>query len=223
VPTSASAGAIPFTNAMSGQKTFFGGASMKSDVACTLLMYDRIFAVAKTMASTTAEAVTGVPTRYTSTTPLAEDYAAGNFLLPEIGTTLAAQSHNWTVCQYTNQAGTTGQSLPSFVGINGAAANTSDLTPTQQWFAPLAAGDTGIKALTQMQCDASIATGAIDFVIGHPIAWVPCYLANITSIVDGVVGPFNFARVFDDACLSFLVPASGSAVTVIGNVTLVQG
>ena len=54
------------------------------------------------MNSTATEAVTGVPTRYQSTTASAEDY------IPEITSAssswrhraLAATAHNWTTCTY---------------------------------------------------------------------------------------------------------------------------
>ena len=182
---------------------FIGGGVTASVVNNTLLLYDRIFDVAKTMNATTTEAVTGVPTRYQSTTPTAADYAGGNFLFVEVGgTALAATAHNWTVCTYTNQAGS-GATLPSLTGNSGAIVDRLD-HPAGQWFAPLATGDTGVKALTQMQCNALVATGAVNFVIGHPIAMLPCPVANMICQMDGIGSAFNLVRIFDDACLSFL-------------------
>ena len=225
VPNDASVGAFPFGNPTNPDTQHLvrwdGTASV---VANTLLLYDRIFAVLKAMASTATQAVTGVPTRYQSTTPGAVDSAEGNFLFVECGTALAATAHNWTVCLYTDQSGNAGATLPSLVGNSANIANRLD-HPVSQWFAPLAAGDSGIKALTQMQCSASVATGTIDFVIGHPLAFMPHPVANQMWVLDGINSAFNLTRIFDDACLAFLEitkPATG-ACTYSGLVQTVAG
>jgi hypothetical protein len=225
-PTDATTGAIPFQNPGTGGDTTHvtTGFSLATVAANTLLLYDRIFGVAKTMNSTATEAVTGLPSRYQSTTGGAVDSAEGNFLFIEVGTALAATAHNWTVCQYTDQGGTTAVTLPSVTGNASAIINRLDM-PAGSWFCPLAAGDTGIKALTQMQCSAAVATGAIDFVIGHPIAWMPCPVANMVCVMDGINSAFNLARIFDDAALALLEvckPAT-TATTYNGAVTLVAG
>lgn len=203
-PTSATTGAHPYANPTSGDTLHFVGGQVLASAINTLLLYDRIFQVNKTMNSTATEAVTGVPTRYQSTTAGSADSAEGNFLFVEVGgTALAATAHNWTVCQYTDQGGTTGVSLPSLAGNSAGIVRRLD-HPVGQWFAPLATGDTGIKALTQMQCSAAVATGVINFVIGHPIAWMPAPIANIACLVDGINTAFNLVRVFDSAALAFL-------------------
>jgi len=117
-PTDLTTGAFPFDNPSSPDtQHFVSGYPLASVAGNTLLLYDRIFQVNKTMNSTGTEAVTGVPTRYQSTTPGAEDYAGGNFLFVEIGgTALAATAHNWTACLYTDQDGNTGAALPSLTG-----------------------------------------------------------------------------------------------------------
>lgn len=223
-PSSATTGALPFNNPSGGDTTHFTtGNVVPSSGANTLLMYDRIFAVAKTMSSAATEAVTGVPTRYQNTTAGTADSAEGNFLFVEIGTALGATAHNWTVCQYTDQSGTTAVSLPSLTGNSSGIVNRLD-HPTGQWFAPLATGDTGIKALTQMQCSASV-TGAVDFVIGHPIAWMPCPISSTLFVVDGINSAFSLTRIFDSACLAFLEVMKGAttATTYTGGVTIVSG
>lgn len=225
VPTSATTGAFAFDNPTGGDTQHFVlGSPVASVAGNTLLLYDRIFAVAKTMNSTATEAVTGVPTRYQSTTAGAADSAEGNFLFVEVGSALAGTAHNWTTCQYTDQGGTTAVNLPSLTGAASAIANRLD-HPTSQWFAPLASGDRGIKALTQMQCSAAVATGTVDFVIGHPLAWMPCPIANMICFADGVSTAFNLVRIFDDACMAFLEttkPTTG-ATTYTGTFTTVRG
>lgn len=189
----------------------------------TLLMYDRIFDVAKTMSSTGTESVTGVPTRYQSSTATAQDYAGGNFLFVEVQTNLGATGHNWTVCQYRDEAGNDAQTLPSLTGNASATAQRLD-HPIGQWFAPLAAGDIGVMDLHQMQCSASV-TGAINFVIGHPLVWIPCPVTNLLCTVDHINTAFNLVRVYDTAALAWLEvnkPAS-TATSYTGSVTLIHG
>lgn len=225
IPTNATAGAAVFSNPVTGGDTthVISTVSSASVVANSLLMYDRIFDVAKTMNSTATEAVTGVPTRYQNTTLTAPDSIAGNFLFVECTTVLPATAHNWTVCTYLDQANAA-STLPSLVGNSANVVNRLD-HPVGQWFAPLEAGDRGVKALTQMQCSALVATGTINFVIGHPLAWMVHPVANQITIIDGINTAFNLTRVFDNACLAFLQPiqASATATTFTGQITLASG
>lgn len=225
VPTSGSTGALPFNNPTGTDTTHFLGGMPIATAINTLLLYDRLFSVTKTMNSTSTEAVTGVPTRYQSTTPGAQDSAEGNFLIIECRSVLPATGHNWTTCTYTDQSGNTGATLPSVAGNASNIVNRLD-QPVGQWFCPLASGDSGIKNLTQMQCSAAVATGAIDFTIGSPIGWLPCPVANMGFWSDGVASMFDgLTRVFDSACLALLevMKPATTATTYSGYLTLGQG
>lgn len=196
-------GGALFANPASGTLHLTGADFAASVINNTLLVYDRIFGVAKTMASTATEAVTGVPTRYQSTTATDQNYIGDNFGFVEVGlTALAATAHNWTTCTYTDQ-GNAASTLPSLTGNASAIVHRLD-HPAQQWFAPLAAGDIGIKAWTQMQCSASVATGLINFVIGHPIGWMSFPVINSVLPFDWLTNRDQGPRVFDDAYLTFL-------------------
>jgi hypothetical protein len=212
VPTDATTGSWLFDNPPSGNSQHFVSAFPLATVSGnTLLLYDRLFSVTKTMNSTATEAVTGVPTRYQGNTIGAQDYAGGNFLMIECRTVLPATAHNWTVCTYTDQDGNAGATLPSVTGNSANIVNRLD-QPAATWFCPLAAGDTGIDNLTQMQCSALVASGNIDFTIGHPLAWISCPLVNTLFPTDGINSAFNLTRIFDDACMAFL-EVSKSATT----------
>lgn len=206
-PTQATTGAFRNLDAVASDTRHFVWGGVSSSVSLnTLLLYDRIFGVAKTMNSTATESVTGVPTRYQSSVATAADYAGGNFIFVEVGATvLAATAHNWTVCLYRNQDGTDAQTMPSLTGRSAAAVRTFDhAVANQQWFAPLAVGDTGAMDLNQMQCSALVATGLIDFVIGHPIAFMACPFSNMICEVDGINTAFNLVRIFDTAALALI-------------------
>ena len=223
--SSSSTGAFSLINAGGGDTLHFVSAfPLGSVLGNTLLLYDLIFGVAKTMNSQATEAVSGVPTRYQSTTASDENYAGGNFLFVQAGgTQLANTAHNWTTCLYTDQAGA-GSTLPSLTGNAQCIVDRYD-QPANQWFAPLEAGDVGIQTLTQMQCSASVATGVVWFMIGHPIAWLPCPIANVMVPVDGIQSGSQPTRIFDNACLAFIEAPKPSvtATTYTGSFNLVSG
>lgn len=207
---SSSTGALVFANPAAGTNRLVGADVGAAVVGNSLLLYDLIFGVNKTMNSSGTEAVTGVPTRYQSTTATNEDYIGDNFLFIQVGgTALANTAHNWTVCTYTDQANAS-STLPSLTGIAQAIVDRLD-HPTQQWFAPLESGDVGIKALTQMQCSAAVATGVIWFMIGHPIGFMSFPLVNMTFPFDWLTNRDQAPRIFNNACLAFLEPIKPSS------------
>jgi hypothetical protein len=222
--TKADTGSMPFTNPTGGDTTHVITAWNSSSVAAkTLLLYDRLFSVAKTMSSVTTEAVTGVPTRYQSTTSGAVDSIEGNFLFIECTGALSATAHNWTVCQYKDQANNTAENLPSVTGNSSNIAQRLD-HPVGRWYCPLNSGDTGIRNLTQMQCSGSV-TGTINFVIGHPLVWIPAPIAFLSNVVDCINTAFSMPRVFDDACLALLEvhSAATTATNYCGSITIASG
>ena len=203
VPDDTVTGAFPFSNPAGGDTQHLVSSYILGSQVSTILLYDRLFDVAKTMSSSATEAVTGVPNRYTNTTAGTIDSCEGNFLFIEIFAALSATAHNWTVCQYSNQAGTGPQSLPSVTGNSSGIIDRLD-QPTFTWFCPLVAGDTGVQKLTQMQNSSAAVTGSINFCIGHPLAWMPVPIINMVCERSHVATAFNLVRIFDNACLAFL-------------------
>ena len=223
-PTAATTGALGYVNvgaANSGH--YLNWALSASVINNSLMLYDRIFDVVKTMNSTATQAVTGLPDRYQNTTAGTIDYIGGNFCFPMNPTTvLPATAHNWTVCTYLDQ-GNAASTFLSGTGVSACTVGGIDLA-AGDWFFDLAAGDNGVKGLTQMQCSALVATGTIDFVIGHPIAINACPIANLACVDDGLYTALNLTPILDNACLSFLEmpkPAT-TATTYSGRITTVS-
>jgi hypothetical protein len=217
--SSASTGALSFANPAAGTNRLVGADVSASVINNSLLLYDLLFGVNKTMNSTATEAVTGVPTRYQSTTATAEDYIGDNFGFIQVGgTALAATAHNWTVCTYTDQAAAA-STLPSVTGNASAIVDRLD-QPTNQWFAPLESGDAGMKAWTQMQCSALVATGVIWFMLGRPLGFMSFPVVNSVLPFDWLTNRDQAPRVFNNACLAFLEPLkpATSACTYTGRV-----
>ena len=201
-----STGALAMVNPPVANTLKLVGADVSANVINnSLLLYDLLFGVNKTMNSTATQAVTGVPTRYQNQVSGNPDYIGGNFLFVQVGgTALAATAHNWTVCLYTDEGGVS-RTLPSLTGNSGAIVDRLD-HPVQQWFAPLAAGNVGIKALTQMQCSALVATGVIWFMIGHPIGFMSFPVINSLFPFDWLTNRNQAPYIYDNACLAFLEP-----------------
>lgn len=221
--TSANTGAQVYANPASGTMHLVGADVAASVINNTQLVYDRLFSVAKTMNSTATEAVTGVPTRYQSTTATNEDYIGDNFGFVEVGgTALAATAHNWTVCTYQDQ-GNAASTLPSLTGAASAIVDRLD-HPAQQWFAPLESGDVGIRNWTQMQCSAAVATGAINFCIGHPLGFMSFPVINSMLPFDWLTNRDPAPRVFDNACIAYMEPLkpATTATTYTGRLQLVS-
>lgn len=203
--SSSTTGALVFANPAAGTNRLVGADVAASVINNSLLVYDLLFGVATTINSTATEAVTGVPTRYQSTTATAEDYIGDNFGFIQVGgTALAATAHNWTVCTYLDQANAA-STLPSVTGVSGAIVDRLD-QPASQWFVPLESGDTGIKAWTQMQCSALVATGVIWFMIGHPLGFMSFPVVNSFFPFDWLTNRDQAPRIFDNACIAFLEP-----------------
>ncbi len=78
--------------------------------------------------------------------------------------------------------------------------------PVGQWFVPLESGDTGIKAWTQMQASAAVATGVIWFMIGHPLGFMLFPQANGLLPFDWLTNRDQAPRIFDNACVAFMEP-----------------
>jgi hypothetical protein len=207
-----STGALPFVNPASGTTHLVGANASASVIYNSLLLYDLLFGCNKTVNANTTEAVTGVPDRYQNTTPGTPDSAEGNFLFVQVGgTALAATAHNHTVVTYKDQADAA-STLPSLTGNSGAIVDRLD-HPVQQFFAPLESGDRGVKALTQMQHSAAIATGVLWYMIGHPIGFMSFPVANSMLPFDWLTNMDQAPRIFNDACLALLEvikPATGA-------------
>lgn len=219
-PDKSTTGAMNFNNPSSGTLHLTGADFSASVINNSLMLYDRIFDVAKTMGSTATEAVTGVPTRYQSVTAADQDYAGGNFLFMEVFSAIGPTAHNWTVCTYLDEANAA-STLPSVTGNSGAIIDRFDM-PLNTWFAPLATGDIGIKALTQMQISA-VPGGAVNFVIGHPLGVMMFPQINDLIPFDWLTVRNLAPRIFDDACLAMfeLPKPATTATTYMGTIQVV--
>lgn len=206
-PTNATTGNLGFSNPANANTGHYLALEVAASVINnSLALTDRLFSCAVNPNSTATQAVTGTFSRYQNGSATAADYIGGNFAYPTNPTTvLAATAHNWTVCQYTDQASNAAQSFATATGISACPVGQIDLAVGQNsWFVPLAAGDVGVKALTQVQLSAAVATGTMDWVVAHLIGMIGCPVANLLCTADALYTSLQLTSIFDNACLNFL-------------------
>ena len=228
MPTDATTGSWAFDNPSSGTQHFVFGNPIASVAVNTLLLYDRLFSVTKTMNSSTTEAVT--VSAYARAINRHDcrrcGLTANNFLMIECRTALAATPrHNWTVCTYTDPIRQHWRDPPE--RYRQQLEHHQPARPAGRHVVlPAGVRRHRHQNLTQMQCSAAVATtGAIDFTIGHPIAFMPCGIANFVCEKDGLTTSISLERIFDDACLALLeiCKSATTATTYTGTFTTLRG
>ena len=177
-----------------------------------LILYDRIMHWRPTTTSG-AQTLTGTPGRYQTTA-----LATGNFMFAEIATVLPATAHTPTYT-YTDESGNTGATV-SPAGISSGAANTTDHAG---WFITPASGDKGARNITAYNVGTTLASGAINVVLGHPIAYMPIMVANAPYAFDMVNSVMGMAEILTDACLNHIAyPGVTTATTYTGTHTFAE-
>lgn len=212
-------GALGQTNPTSGDTLHIISAFMSASVGGNcLLLYDRLWHGAPAMNSSAAQTITMTLPRYAS-------YPAtvGNFAFMEVQSALAATAHNNTIT-YRDENNNTAEAAPACAGVSGAIAKRFDHV-ANQWFIPLNGNDAGITQLTQYQCSAAVASGAMNLVVGHPLCFIPFPVANYMVVMDGINSAFNFVRVEDGACVAMIeyMKAATTATTYAGQIVMVSG
>jgi hypothetical protein len=89
-------------------------------------------------------------------------------------------------------------------------------------YMPLAAGDTGVRQITSYTINTGATTGVGAFVLHRPIEEIPIAAANVPGMLEWILGE----RVYDDACLGFLIQIGGAATVgqqISGTIRTVWG
>ena len=214
-PTNATGGALAQNNAAGGDTLHLTSLFAQGSAASnTMLLYDRLWHGLPNMNSNVAQAITMSLTRYATTT------SPGNFAFVEVTSVLANTAHNIQI-KYTDQAGGAAEQTAARAGIAQCAATRLD---HGTWYIPLNAGDNGFRTITEFLLSAAVATGAANLVAGHPLAFVPCPVANAMTVLDCINSAFNLQQILDNACLAFLgIKGVATATTYNGMVNLVSG
>ena len=214
--TVATASGIPHGGNVGGYKVLLSAAAQTAAATtapCVLMLVDMLgFYPITTVTTTGAQTLNNTVTlpRYT------DGAGVQAFLTPS--TVMGAATPNITL-NYTNSAGTAGKATPVTLPIgNSAAAVTSVVhsgTGTGKYgpFIPLAAGDAGIRSVQSINLSASYVSGVLNLVLCKPLLTLPITTLGVTAERDLVNQFASMPRVYDGACLHWLMLA-GAATPV---------
>lgn len=214
-PTRTTAGAMQITNPGGGLQKWlaaFGGVLTQPG---TLLLLDRLSTVSGfDGTNTAAQTGTGTSdvTRYTGTE------ASGNMLFVEVYTQIGATSTTAT-CSYTDQDGNSGQTTPAFPIGNAGFRDVGQLIPV-----PLAAGDTGVRAVANIDLLATTGTaGNFGLTIARPLAVLVNHSAGLGAYKNMLASFPSAVEIKTDACLMLAyVPGNTTAPLVFADAHFVS-
>lgn len=195
--TSANTGAINYVNPGGADTMHVTTMTVHCNTTGTLMLYDRLWAGNNVLNATSNTGINMALTRYANST----SNAAGNFIAPVVNAYANATATNLTI-NYSNQAGSANSNNSAYAFRVSSANHNIGLAATQ-WFLPLNAGDTGVTNMSAAY--SSGAQNAIcSWVCFHPLALVPCPIANIPFILDGINSAFNLVQIYNSAAMSFM-------------------
>ncbi len=208
VPTSATAGAVPFTNA-GARALRVARVVSRTSGNNSLVFVDRLSHQSGLSGTALGQQVTNLPTAALTRYASGEGVMAALEIYSQIGATPQT-----VTCRYTNQAGVGGQVTPA-VSIGGATGNQ---IVGRFLVLPLAAGDTGVRSVEGVTLSGSTGTaGDFGVTLFRPLFLVPTIAFDVHGqVLDAVLGGGGFIpEVLDDACLSALVISNVASSNVV--------
>jgi hypothetical protein len=208
IPTDATAGAFPFTNAV--LDNFLGGLTANGLAVGTLTLWDRLWFNWTTVATTGAQAITfpGL-TRYTN--GIGVEVWAEWYLVSG-----AATATNVTYT-YTDQDNNSGQ-----VNTSGVIMPAVTKNPGFIYRSSFLSGDSGCRAISSMNLTVTQTTGTWGLTMMKQIGAIPIrptdQAASVMTALD-----CGFENIVDDACLFFTFQGAATANTVGGNLLIGKG
>jgi hypothetical protein len=215
IPDSTTTGALPFVAATGGRDLHLIGASVTPFTAGVYLLYDRLFHRGGLSGTSTADQTVQGSTPTPALTR--NTGGAGNIAWYEIYTAIGTSTTTLTMT-YTDQDGNTGQTATINIGATGFREE------TRAQRIPLAAGDTGVRAIEKVKLTASTTTaGDFGITIARPLAWIPVGSAGTAGWRDYTTGLPGIPVINPDACLALMfIPSVATAPEVWGCIATVE-
>jgi hypothetical protein len=215
IPTRTTTGALPFMAPGGSREKWLIGASVAPSVGGVYLLYDRLLHIGNLNGTlTTDQTVQGA----TPSPALTRNTGgAGNMAWYEIYTIIGTTSTTLTMT-YTDQDGNTDQTSTINIGATGFR----EVTRAQR--IPLAAGDSGIRAIDKVRLSATTGTaGAFGITIAQPLAWIPTVTAGSMGWRDYTTGLPGIPAIDPNACLAVMfIPNAATAPEVWGGLAFVE-
>lgn len=204
IPTSATAGAIPFTDPGGSDTAYLYSLQANNTVAGTLILYDRCVTSDGLSGTVTTAQTVGTP----SLTRHAGGANVGAYL--EYYTATGATAVTCTV-NYTDQNGTSGNTT-SF--LMPGSPKVGEMLPI-----PLAAGDTGVQAIASVTLSATTGTaGSFGVTLAYRYAQLPIVGANLGQVLD--YAALGLPIIAPGSCLAYAVlsttTTTGNLITGLG-------
>ena len=214
IPDRSTQGALPFLVATGGRDTHLIGASVTPLTAGVYLLYDRLMHIGGLSGTSTADQTVQGSTPSPAITR--NTGGAGNVAWYEIYTIIGVTSTTLTM-SYTDQAGNAATST-----INIGATGFREVTRAQR--IPLAAGDTGIRAIEKVALTATTGTaGNFGITIAQPLAWLPVGAAGTAGWRDYTTGLPGIPVIDPNACLALMfIPAAATAPELWGCLATIE-
>ena len=214
--TTANATGIPHGGNVGDYKVLLSAAAQTAAATtapCVLMLVDLLgFYPVTTVTTTGAQTLNNSVTlpRYTT--------GAGvqAFITPS--TVMGAATPNISL-GYTNSAGTASRATPATLPIGNTAAAVTSIVYSGTGngkfgpFMPLQAGDAGISSVQSINLSASYVSGVLNLVLCKPLLTLPITTLGVTAERDLVNQFASMPRVYDGACLAWLMLA-GAATPV---------
>jgi hypothetical protein len=203
-------------NVSTQTKHILSMAGVSSGGTPMLMLYDRVLTYEANIFNNTVNKV------MTNTLPALRYVSAGQSgmkIMCTVQTLNGATAANLTQLRYTNQAGTTLQSMPTgttvtfipsataptaTLGARVIAPSTSGATLPWGPFLPLAVGDSGAQLINDFTTT-SANTGTFTFTLARPLFIVPIGTAGVISQLDGIYQVASLERIFDGGCMAFIM------------------
>lgn len=215
IPDNTTAGGLKQADPGGGRQKWLTGFTASSLTAGTLVLYDRLLHIGGLSGTvTTAQNV-----QTTTPTPALTRYTdgAGNIAWAEIYTIIGTTATTISM-SYVDEADNVQSGTATTFG------GTAFREVSRAIFLPLAAGDSGIKAVRTVTVLATTGTaGNFGVTIAHPLATVTIGAAGVTGWRDFVTGLPGIPEIKTDACLSLLwIPSNTTAPELFGAVSSVE-
>jgi hypothetical protein len=214
IPDRTTTGAIPFTAPGGGRDKHLIGAAVSSIVAGAYLLCDRLFHIGGLSGTSTSDQ--DVQDEPPSPALTRNTGGVVNMVFYEIYTQIGTSTTTLTMT-YTNQAGTGSQTSTINIGATGFR----EVTRAQR--IPLAAGDTGVRAVEKVKLTATTGTaGNFGITIVQPLAWIPVGSAGTLGWRDYTTGLPGIPTIHPDACLTVMLLQSGTLPELHGMIATVE-
>lgn len=215
IPDRTTEGAMPFTAPGGGRDKHLIGVGMTPTIAGVYVLYDRLLHVGGFNGTLTTDQIVQGTTPSPALTR--NTGGVGNIAMYEIYGQLGTTSTTLTMT-YTDQDGNTGQT--STINIGGTGFR--EATRLQR--IPLAAGDTGIRAIDKIALTATTGgTGNFGITIAQPIAWIPVGAPGTMGWRDYTTGLPGIPVIDPDACLALMyIPNAATATEIMGSLSFVE-